>query len=124
VSLWKIACAGGNYNICSSWIDVRNGNAKTARVLTFPTQLRKAPIHVLVNPVWWDARNEIWAFHRNRSFGDCGHCRALSLGRARLRAHRRAAQGGLRRQVRRTLDQMAPQGRSCVAKSLAGSVAR
>jgi len=27
---------------------------------------------VLVNPVWWDARNEIWAFHRNRSFGDCG----------------------------------------------------
>ena len=70
--LWKIPCAGGDYNILFILIDVRNGNAKTARVLTFPTQLRKRPSNVLVNPVWWDARNEIWAFHRNRSFGDCG----------------------------------------------------
>jgi hypothetical protein len=70
--LWQIACAGGNYNILFILIDVRNGDATTARVLTFPTRLHKRPSSVLVNPVWWDARKEVWAFHRSRSVGDCG----------------------------------------------------
>jgi hypothetical protein len=92
--LWQIPCAGGNYNILFILIDVRNGDAKTARVLTFPTRLRKRPSSVLANPVWWDARKEIWAFHRNRSFGDCGTvaryrwtARGLALADERRKDH-------------------------------------
>ena len=70
--LWQIACAGGNYNILFIVIEVRNHDPRTARLLSFPTRTSRRPANVLVNPVWWDARNEIWAFHRNRSFGDCG----------------------------------------------------
>jgi hypothetical protein len=70
--LWQIACAGGNYNTHFLLIDIRNGDPKTARALTFPTRQRKRPDSVATNATWWDARKEIWAFERGRALGDCG----------------------------------------------------
>ena len=70
--LWQIACAGGNYNVHFILVEVRDGDPRTARVLSLPTRLRKRPDGVATNPVWWDARKEIWAFERGRAAGDCG----------------------------------------------------
>lgn len=70
--LWQIACAGGNYNIHFLSIEIRNGDPKTARLLTLPTRSRPRPDSVVTNPTWWDARKELWAFERGRSAGDCG----------------------------------------------------
>ena len=70
--LWQIPCAGGNYNILFTLVEVRNGDMKSARALRFPTRLHKRSDSVLVNPSWWDARKELWAFEHGRAFGDCG----------------------------------------------------
>jgi uncharacterized protein (DUF1499 family) len=70
--LWNIACGGGNYTVLFVVIEVRNRDPRTARLLSFPTRTSRRPAGVLVNPVWWDDRKEIWAFDRGRSFGDCG----------------------------------------------------
>jgi hypothetical protein len=70
--LWGLACNGGNYNTDYILIGVRNGDMKTARVMHFPTQSRKRPFGGVTNAMWWDARKQVWGFHRGRSFGDCG----------------------------------------------------
>ena len=71
-ALWQIACAGGNYNIHFIFIEMRNRDPRTARALTFPNRRGRKPNGVLTNPVWWYARNELWAFERYHSQGDCG----------------------------------------------------
>ena len=70
--LWGIACNGGNYNTQYVMIGVRNGDMKTARLMLFPTRTSKRAAGEMINARWWDARKEVWAFHRGRSFGDCG----------------------------------------------------
>lgn len=71
-ALWQIACAGGNYNVHFIFVEVRNGDPKTARSLDFPTRPGKRPGSVVTNPLWWYARKELWAFERYHSHGDCG----------------------------------------------------
>jgi hypothetical protein len=70
--LWQVACAGSNYNVHFIFLEIRNGDPKTARALTFPTRLHKRRDGVVTNPVWWTARQELWAFERHHSHGDCG----------------------------------------------------
>jgi hypothetical protein len=70
--LWGIACDGGNYNTEYILIDVRNGDMKTARVVKLPVRSRKLSLGSAANPMWWDARKELWAFHRGHSHGTCG----------------------------------------------------
>lgn len=70
--VWQVPCAGGNYNVHFIVVDIRNGDPKTARQLFFPTRRHARAASVLTNPVWWDARREIWAFERGHAHGDCG----------------------------------------------------
>jgi len=71
-ALWQIPCAGSNYNIHFLLIEIRDGDPKTARRLSFPTRSRARADSVVTNPVWWDARKELSAFERGRAHGDCG----------------------------------------------------
>jgi hypothetical protein len=70
--LWGIACNGGNYNVDYLLIEVRNGDMKSARVVKLPTRSRKLSLGAAFNPMWWDARKELWAFYRGHSHGTCG----------------------------------------------------
>jgi hypothetical protein len=70
--LWGLACDGGNYNVDFILIDVRNGDPRTARLMKLPVRSRKLSLGAATNPMWWDARKELWAFHRGHSHGTCG----------------------------------------------------
>jgi hypothetical protein len=70
--IWGIACDGSNYNVVFTLIDVRNGDPKSARVIKLPVRSRKLSLGAAFNPMWWDARKELWAFHRGHSHGICG----------------------------------------------------
>jgi hypothetical protein len=70
--IWGIGCDGSNYNVVFILIEVRNGDMKTARVIKLPVRSRKHSVGAAINPMWWDARKELWAFHRGHSHGICG----------------------------------------------------
>jgi hypothetical protein len=71
-ALWQIPCAGGNYNILFTFVELRGGEPRTARLVTFPSRRSRRPDGVLTNPVWQVSRHEVWAFERYRAHGDCG----------------------------------------------------
>jgi hypothetical protein len=72
--IWVLPCSGGNYNI--GFIAVRRvgdkGKDIGARLIGFPSRLGKRRLSVIINPVWWEARREMWSFERGRAAGDCG----------------------------------------------------
>jgi hypothetical protein len=70
--IWGIGCDGSNYNVVFILIDVRNGDMRTARAVKLPVRSRKLSVGAAINPMWWDARKELWAFHRGHSHGICG----------------------------------------------------